>query len=247
MSTAASPAASHSRQPSEPQRAGDHATLQVSKAGAPTATRVTAPANRFDAALAKHGLRLQRSRPEILQINVGKLCNLTCVHCHVNAGPKRKEVMTRATIDRIVDWLTRTDLPTVDVTGGAPEMIPDFRHLITRLRSLTPRRRILDRCNLSILLDPGFDGTAQFLATHEVEIVASLPCYRPENVNEQRGLGVFDASIVALQLLNHLGYGRRPQLPLHLVYNPNGDYLPDRKSTRLNSSHIQKSRMPSSA
>jgi radical SAM/Cys-rich protein len=189
----------------------------------------TAPAasiNRFGAFLAQRGLPLRRSRPEILQINVGKLCNLTCVHCHVNAGPRRKEIMTRATIDRIIDWLAGTDLETVDVTGGAPEMIPDFRHLITRLRRLRPGRRILERCNLSILLDRDFAGTAEFLAEHEVEVVASLPCYGPENVNEQRGEGVFEASIAALQLLNRLGYGGKPGLPLHLVYNPNGDFLP---------------------
>lgn len=184
------------------------------------------PINRFNAALAQHGLRLRRGRADILQLNVGKLCNLTCIHCHVNAGPKRKEVMTRETIDRIVDWLAATDLPIVDVTGGAPEMIPDFRYLITRLRSLAPRRRILDRCNLTILLKRGFEGMAEFLAEHQIEVVASMPCYRPENVNEQRGQGVFDASIAALQLLNRLGYGRRPELPLDLVYNPNGDYLP---------------------
>ncbi|HEY0790391.1 MAG TPA: arsenosugar biosynthesis radical SAM (seleno)protein ArsS [Chthoniobacterales bacterium] len=182
--------------------------------------------SRFAAILAERGLPLRRGRPEILQINVGKLCNLTCIHCHVNAGPRRREIMTRETIDRIIDWLAGTDLGTVDVTGGAPEMIPDFRHLITRLRSLRPLGRLLDRCNLSILLDPCFAGTAEFLAEQQVEVVASLPCYGPENVDEQRGEGVFQASIAALQLLNRLGYGRRPELPLHLVYNPNGDFLP---------------------
>jgi radical SAM/Cys-rich protein len=186
----------------------------------------TASLNRFDRTLRHNQLQLRRDRPEILQINVGKLCNLTCIHCHVNAGPKRKEIMTRETIDRVIDWLEKTDLPIVDITGGAPEMIPDFRYLITRVRSSRPSRRILDRCNLTILLDPRFDGLAEFLAKNQVEIVASMPCYQPKNVNEQRGEGVFDASINALQLLNRLGYGIRPELPLHLVYNPNGDFLP---------------------
>jgi len=182
--------------------------------------------NRFDTTLLEQGTPLRRARPEILQINVGKLCNLTCVHCHVNAGPKRKEIMTRETVDRILAWFSATEIRTIDLTGGAPEMIPDFRHLITSLRALQPRRRIIDRCNLTILLEPAFDGLAEFLAEKEVEIVASMPCYQPDNVNAQRGDGVFDASIAALQLLNRLGYGTRPELPLHLVYNPNGDFLP---------------------
>ncbi len=180
----------------------------------------------FRATLAQHSLRLRRSRAEILQVNVGKLCNLTCVHCHVNAGPKRKEIMTRETIDRVIDWLATTDIPTVDLTGGAPEMIPDFRHFVERLKALDPPRHIIDRCNLTILLEPGFEDYAQFLAQHEIEIIASMPCYSPENVNAQRGEGVFDASIKALQLLNSLGYGTAPHLPLHLVYNPNGAFLP---------------------
>ena len=183
-------------------------------------------ANRFDSVLTERGIDLRRAKPEVLQINVGKLCNLTCVHCHVNAGPKRKEIITRETADRIVDWFEATEIPTIDLTGGAPEMISDFRHFIARLRELSPRRRIIDRCNLTILLEPGYDGLAEFLAENEIEIVASMPCYQPDNVNAQRGDGVFDASIAALQLLNRLGYGMRPELPLHLVYNPNGDFLP---------------------
>ncbi len=182
--------------------------------------------NRFDTTLAGQGIALRRARPEILQLNVGKLCNLTCTHCHVNAGPKRKEIITRETLDRILDWFAATDLPTLDLTGGAPEMIPDFREAILSVRAMTPRRRIIDRCNLTILLEPGYDGLAEFLAENEVEIVASMPCYSPENVNAQRGDGVFDASIAALQLLNRLGYGTRQELPLHLVYNPNGANLP---------------------
>ena len=182
--------------------------------------------DRFADRLRQHGLLLRHTRTEVLQINVGKLCNLTCVHCHVNAGPKRREIMTRATIDRLIDWLGKTDIPTGDLTGGAPEMIPDFKYLVERLKALTPQRHIIDRCNLTILLEPGFEDYAQFLATHEIEIIASMPCYSPENVNAQRGEGVFEASIKALELLNSLGYGHEAQLPLHLVYNPNGAFLP---------------------
>ena len=182
--------------------------------------------NRFARTLAERSLPLSHSRTRVLQVNVGKLCNLTCVHCHVNAGPKRKEIMSRETIDRVIDWLGNTDIPTVDLTGGAPEMIPDFRYLVERVKSLTPARHVMDRCNLTILLEPGFEDYAQFLADHEVEIVASMPCYSPANVNAQRGDGVFDASIKALQLLNSLGYGTQVNLPLHLVYNPNGAFLP---------------------
>ena len=182
--------------------------------------------NRFAEKLLAQALPLRHARTQVLQVNVGKLCNLTCVHCHVNAGPKRKEIMTRETIDRVLDWLAQTDIPTLDLTGGAPEMIPDFRYFVERVKSLTPPRHVMDRCNLTILLEPGYEGYAEFLAKHEVEIVASMPCYSPENVNAQRGHGVFDASIAALRLLNSLGYGRNPKLPLHLVYNPNGAFLP---------------------
>src|SRR5947207_9040984 len=182
--------------------------------------------NRFAQKLREHSLSLRRSRPEILQVNVGKLCNLTCVHCHVNAGPKRKEIMTRETIDRIIDWLAKTDIPTVDLTGGAPEMIPDFRYFIMQIGSLELRRHVIDRCNLTILLERGYEDLSEFLAMTKVEIIASMPCYSPENVNAQRGEGVFEASIAALQLLNSSGYGIEPELPLHLVYNPVGGFLP---------------------
>ncbi|MBE7210644.1 MAG: arsenosugar biosynthesis radical SAM protein ArsS [Gluconacetobacter diazotrophicus] len=182
--------------------------------------------NRFDSTVAGHGLSLRHTKTRVLQVNVGKLCNLTCAHCHVNAGPKRKEIMTRDTVDRILGWLERTDIPTVDLTGGAPEMVPDFRYFVERLSAMTPRRHVMDRCNLTILLEPSQDGLAEFLAEHRVEIVASMPCYSPANVDAQRGEGVFDASIRALQLLNRVGYGRDPGLPLNLVYNPVGASLP---------------------
>jgi radical SAM/Cys-rich protein len=182
--------------------------------------------NRFVDRLSRDGLSLRHTKTEVLQINVGKLCNLTCTHCHVNAGPKRKEIMTRETVDRIIEWLARTDIPTVDLTGGAPEMIPDFRYFIERVRALPSSRKIIDRCNLTILVEPGFEGLAEFLAAQEIEIIASMPCYSAENVNRQRGEGVFDASIAGLQLLNRLGYGVAGGLPLHLVYNPVGPFLP---------------------
>jgi radical SAM/Cys-rich protein len=182
--------------------------------------------NRFADRLAAEGLQLRRTRPEILQVNVGKLCNLTCTHCHVNAGPKRKEIMTRQTIDRIIDWLARAEIPIVDLTGGAPEMIPDFRYFIKRVKAFTPERHVIDRCNLTILLEPGYRDLPEFLATHKVEIIASMPCYSSENVNAQRGEGVFEGSIKALQLLNSVGYGKAVDLPLHLVYNPVGAFLP---------------------
>jgi radical SAM/Cys-rich protein len=182
--------------------------------------------NYFADRLAAEGLRLRRARPEILQVNVGKLCNLTCTHCHVNAGPKRREIMTRGTVDRVVDWLANTDIPTVDFTGGAPEMIPDFRYFIERVKEQHPPRHLIDRCNLTILLEPGYKDLAEFLATNKVEIIASMPCYSAENVDAQRGDGVFEGSIKALQLLNSLGYGYDRELPLHLVYNPVGSSLP---------------------
>ncbi len=182
--------------------------------------------NRFAKKLAQHSLSLRRGRAEILQVNVGKLCNLVCVHCHVNAGPKRKEIMARETIDRIIDWLAKTDIQIVDLTGGAPEMIPDFRYFIEQVKSLQPERHIINRCNLTILLERGYEDLASFLARNKVEMIASMPCYSSENVNAQRGEGVFEGSIAALQLLNLLGYGTDSDLPLHLIYNPVGAFLP---------------------
>jgi radical SAM/Cys-rich protein len=182
--------------------------------------------NYFADRLVAGKLDLRHTRTEILQLNVGKVCNLVCNHCHVNAGPARKEIMTRETLDRVIDWLARTDILTVDITGGAPEMIPDFRYLVERVKALRPTRHLIDRCNLTILVEPGYEGLAEFLAERDVEIIASLPCYTPRNVNEQRGEGVFEESIRALRLLNKLGYGINPSLPLHLVYNPNGAFLP---------------------
>ena len=182
--------------------------------------------NRFAQTLTEYSMSLRRGRPEILQVNLGKLCNLTCMHCHVNAGPKRKEIMTRETIDRIIDWLANTEITVVDLTGGAPEMIPDFCYFIESVKTLEPSRHVIDRCNLTILLEPGYVDLAGFLARNKVEIIASMPCYSPENVNAQRGEGVFEGSIAALKMLNSLGYGTQPELPLHLIYNPVGAFLP---------------------
>lgn len=182
--------------------------------------------NLFAATLQRHGLQLRRTSARVLQLNVGKRCNLTCNHCHVNAGPARREIMTRETIDRVLDWQRRARLPVVDLTGGAPEMIPDFRYLLSSLRAIDPQGTLIDRCNLTILQEPGYERSAEDLAAHRVEIIASMPCYSAANVNAQRGEGVFDASITALQRLNALGYGLNPALPLHLVYNPIGATLP---------------------
>ncbi|MBW3634851.1 MAG: arsenosugar biosynthesis radical SAM protein ArsS [Armatimonadetes bacterium] len=182
--------------------------------------------NRFAQTLQQHGLALQHGRTEVLQINVGKKCNQTCAHCHVNAGPARTEVMTGDTINRILDWLAQTDISTIDITGGAPELNPYFRHLVERVKALSPQRHVIDRCNLTILFETGQEDLAEFLAANQVEIIASLPCYSPDNVDAQRGDGVFDKSIAALQRLNALGYGTEERLPLNLVYNPVGAHLP---------------------
>ncbi len=182
--------------------------------------------NDFDRAVAESGQQLRRDKTEILQLNVGKLCNLTCVHCHVNAGPKRKEIMTGETVDRILEWYEKTDIPTLDLTGGTPEMIPDFRRLVEAVRNFDQPRRVMDRLNATIINEPGYEWVPEFLAEHKVEIIASMPCYEPDNVNEQRGDGVFDRSIEAFQKLNQLGYGRDPELVLNFVYNPNGAFLP---------------------
>ena len=172
---------------------------------------------------------LERATLRTLQINVGKMCNLACHHCHVEAGPKRKEIMTWETMQDILAWIDRyrdeMDLEILDLTGGAPEMNPRFRDLVIALRERG--LHVLDRCNLSILLQPGYEDMAEFLAQHGVEVVASMPCYSRKNVDEQRGKGVFDDSIEALHILNNVGYGQPDsQLRLDLVYNPVGYGLP---------------------
>lgn len=182
--------------------------------------------NQFDTALDTANTPLVRATPEILQLNIGKLCNLTCVHCHVNAGPKRKEIMDRETVDKILAWFEKTDIPTLDLTGGTPEMIPDFRHLVETVRNFKKPRTVMTRLNATIIEEPGYEWIPEFHAKHKITIIASMPCYAPDNVNAQRGEGVFDASINAFQKLNAVGYGTDPELQLNFVYNPNGAFLP---------------------
>ncbi|MDQ2712348.1 MAG: arsenosugar biosynthesis radical SAM protein ArsS [Acidobacteriota bacterium] len=180
----------------------------------------------FSSTLAQHGKDLRRTSVDTLQINVGKVCNQACQHCHVEAGPKRTESMTRETAERVLELLSNTpNIKIVDITGGAPELNPNFRSLVEESRRL--HKKVIDRCNLTILLEPGFENLPHFLAAHDVEVTASLPCYTPENVNKQRGRGVFERSIRALQILNRLGYGRPgSHLNLNLVFNPGGASLP---------------------
>jgi radical SAM/Cys-rich protein len=184
----------------------------------------------FEQALSQHCCgTLVRSETATLQINVGKLCNQACHHCHVDAGPKRTEIMPCAVATRLVDLLAASsNVETVDITGGAPELNPHFRFLVERSRSLG--RRVIDRCNLTILFETGMDDLVEFLAQHEVEVTASLPCYTAENVDKQRGHGVFHKSIEALRRFNAVGYGLPDsKLRLNLVYNPLGDHLPPRQ------------------
>jgi radical SAM/Cys-rich protein len=167
---------------------------------------------------------LARARLATLQVNLGYRCNQQCLHCHVNASPKRTETMQRETVEQVLDFLDGTAVDTLDLTGGAPEINPHFRYLVERaaMRGL----HVIDRCNLTILGEPGQEDLADFLAAQGVEVIASLPCYLQENVDSQRGAGVFEGSVRGLQRLNRLGYGIRPGLPLNLVYNPQGPVLP---------------------
>jgi len=170
--------------------------------------------------------RLTRRAVESLQLNLGYRCNQSCVHCHVNAGPNRKEEMTAETIDAAIDFLAASpEITAVDLTGGAPELNRHFRRLVIAVRARG--LRVIDRCNLTILEEHGHEDLAAFLAAHGVEIVASLPCYQEDNVDKQRGKGTFEASLKGLRQLNALGYGRaESDLVLNLVYNPQGASLP---------------------
>ena len=174
--------------------------------------------------------RLRRKRLQTLQVNLGYLCNQSCTHCHVNAGPNRTEVMTSDTVDAVIDFLDENRVKRLDLTGGAPELNPYFRRLVIAARELNVE--VIDRCNLTVLLESGQEDLAEFLAGQEVEIVASLPCYSEENVNSQRGKGVFHDSIIALRQLNRLGYGEANSgLQLNLMYNPTGPFLPPSQRT----------------
>lgn len=189
------------------------------------------PRDRFARCLSMHGGPLRRTALEVLQVNVGRLCNQTCRHCHVNAGPRRRELMSQEVAELCVALLDgRPSIHTLDITGGAPEMAPPFRFLVEEGRRRG--KRVIDRCNLTILTEPGHEDLADFLAAHDVEIVASLPCYTAGNVDRQRGDGVFERSIAGLRMLNERSYGagegsdsaclRR----LSLVFNPGGASLP---------------------
>jgi radical SAM/Cys-rich protein len=167
---------------------------------------------------------IRRGKLETLQVNVGYRCNQSCFHCHVNAGPSRTEEMTGDIVDLVLDFLRRRQIATLDITGGAPELNSHFRRLVNEARNLGTK--VMDRCNLTILEQRGQEDLAEFLASECVEVVASMPCYLQENVERQRGKGVFASSIRGLKRLNALGYGRDPALTLNLVYNPQGPSLP---------------------
>jgi len=182
--------------------------------------------DRFKSKLIEHNVDFRKRKIDILQVNVGKLCNLTCVHCHVEAGPtKTKENMNQQTAEAVVRAMGVLQVTTLDITGGAPEMNPHFRYLVCEGRKRN--MRVLDRCNLTVFYEEGMSDLLDFFARHKVEVVASLPCYSKENVDKQRGDGTFVKSIDALQWLNKLGYGHEGTgLILDLVYNPLGPHLP---------------------
>lgn len=168
---------------------------------------------------------ITRNALEIVQVNLGYQCNLSCTHCHVNAGPKRTESMEKATVDLILDFIGKENVRALDLTGGAPEMNPHFKYLVAEARKMDVS--VMDRCNLVILEEPGYEDLAEFLAENRVEIIASLPCYLEDNVDRQRGKGTFNASLAALKKLNGLGYGLAGSgLLLNLVFNPQGASLP---------------------
>jgi radical SAM/Cys-rich protein len=171
------------------------------------------------------GKDFNRRGIDVLQVNMGKYCNLACTHCHVESGPNRTELMSRETVDAVLRFLGRTNIPTVDITGGAPELNPTFDYLVESAVGLG--RHVMDRCNLTVIFEPGKDYLPQFFKRHRVELVCSLPCYSEENVDRQRGKGTFELSIQALQIFNKLGYGQSESgLVLNLVYNPVGPHLP---------------------
>jgi radical SAM/Cys-rich protein len=172
-----------------------------------------------------NGNGLGRRGIDVLQVNMGRYCNQACIHCHVEAGPTRTEMMSRETVDAVLRFLDESAIPTIDITGGAPELNPNFDDLVKSAVELG--RHVMDRCNLTVIFEPGMEYLPKFFQRHGVEVVCSLPCYTEENVDKQRGAGTFDLSIRALQTLNKLGYGRPDSgLILNLVYNPVGPHLP---------------------
>ena len=178
--------------------------------------------NSFEAKLSARGLALRRARLQTLQINVGRKCNQACRHCHVDAGPWRTEMVGQEVARRVGEWIRQYQPEIVDLTGGAPELSAFFRFFVETAR--VAGSHVIDRCNLTIIEEPGYGDLPDYLAGQEVEVIASLPCYTAENVAKQRGAGVFEKSISALRKLNGVGYGTR--LPLNLVYNPIGPKLP---------------------
>ena len=183
---------------------------------------------------------INRHALEILQVNLGYLCNLSCTHCHVNAGPKRTELMAKATVDLVLDFIKKENIHTLDLTGGAPEMNPHFNYLVTKARAMDVT--VIDRCNLVILEEPGFEEMAEFLTANKVVVTASLPCYLEDNVDKQRGKGTFNASLSALKKLNSLGFGQADSpLQLNLVFNPQGINLPPEQKAleKIYKEHLQ--------
>jgi radical SAM/Cys-rich protein len=179
----------------------------------------------FAQRLRLHGKGLERRAIDVLQVNMGRYCNQACIHCHVESGPNRKEMMSRETVDGVLRFLAATDIPTVDITGGAPELNPQFDYLVESAVGM--KRHVMDRCNLTVIFEPGKEYLPEFFRRHRVELVCSLPCYSEENVDRQRGKGTFDLSIRALQFFNDLGYGEANSgLILNLVYNPVDPHLP---------------------
>jgi radical SAM/Cys-rich protein len=181
----------------------------------------------FNTFLKEKGISILRKSPQVLQVNIGLYCNQACAHCHVESSPLRTEMMTAKTAAQILNLLKNTpSITTLDITGGAPELNDNFRFLVRMARFLRPDIRIIDRCNLTVLQEPGQEDLVDFLKEHGVDIVASLPCYSQENVDTQRGSGVFERSVAALLALNEAGYGVDEKLQLDLVYNPLGAFLP---------------------
>lgn len=196
------------------------------------ATLATVPlARSFKEALAQSSLYpLRATGVDILQINVGKKCNQTCRHCHVDAGPDRTEMMPRDVMEKCLEVLATTDIPTVDITGGAPELHPDFREFVARSHAIG--KHVMDRCNLTIMLLPNYSDLPEFFAEHQVEVICSLPHYRAKQTDSQRGEGVFDESIEALHRLNAVGYGKPDSgLVVNLVMNPVGAFLPGNQTS----------------
>lgn len=179
----------------------------------------------FAEKIRQNGDSFRKRKVDVLQINMGKYCNQACLHCHVEAGPSRKEMMTLETVESVLRFLEKSDINKVDITGGAPELNPYFDTLVERCVQLG--RHVMDRCNLTVIFEPGKGYLPDFFQKNRVELICSLPCYTEENVDQQRGKGTFDQSIRALQLLNRLGYGITDTgLELQLVYNPVGAHLP---------------------